>query len=357
MIEEYFAEVLILVGIINLLIIYFIRFEVRKLTNSLGKVIELNKTQHYELESFLTNLESFLFQLQLQDYSYKVYFQNEVIQERKLQKNNIKYSLNETVSSGEYAVHFQVVPLRDIGEQKDKNKMVFNTLILLIHENLHMKVEAINKKFETISKYHTFILHDTKNITQFFQALSYNIEQAETIKEKEQLLDYLQRSINPLYQKSTKLLKLLELNCEEKFYEDKQKIQLEDLLNSILKLYGLGECVRGKGCVIEQEALLYVVFENVIKNIKDKKEKEPALEFKIEIKYLYEKKISIFFEDNGTKIQNIQKVFEPFYTTKKQGLGIGMYKVRTLLHSINADVELKNDPNATVIITLPLRWF
>ena len=94
-----------------------------------------------------------------------------------------------------------------------------------------------------------------------------------------------------------------------------------------------------------------MVFENLIKNLYEKKQKEKDI--KIYIKIHTEKElICISFEDTGSKVKEPNRIFEPFYTTKSEGLGIGLYKVKTLLSNINATIKITNEPNVKFEIIL-----
>lgn len=67
-------------------------------------------------------------------------------------------------------------------------------------------------------------------------------------------------------------------------------------------------------------------------------------------------KLVIELEDNGDGIANIDNLFVPFYSTKKQGSGIGLVLSRQIVMNHDGDLQLKNRENnqgVTASIYLP----
>jgi PAS domain S-box-containing protein len=61
------------------------------------------------------------------------------------------------------------------------------------------------------------------------------------------------------------------------------------------------------------------------------------------------KKISIFIEDSGSGIKEPDKIFLPFYTTKKDGTGIGLPTVLKKMIDMNSTIRLvTSNPGCTV---------
>jgi two-component system, NtrC family, nitrogen regulation sensor histidine kinase NtrY len=67
-----------------------------------------------------------------------------------------------------------------------------------------------------------------------------------------------------------------------------------------------------------------------------------------------ESKIIISVEDNGVGIveEALEKIFIPFFTTKKQGSGIGLSLSRQILHLHNATINAKSIPDQGTIFTV-----
>ena len=67
-------------------------------------------------------------------------------------------------------------------------------------------------------------------------------------------------------------------------------------------------------------------------------------------------KIIIIDTGQGLNEQDIGKVFEPFYTSKKEGTGLGLFVCKRIIESFNGTIELTSKPlnGTTVTISLPL---
>jgi signal transduction histidine kinase len=68
-------------------------------------------------------------------------------------------------------------------------------------------------------------------------------------------------------------------------------------------------------------------------------------------------KIAIQVTDSGSGIapENLSRVFEMFFTTQPQGLGFGLWWVKTVLEQQHGEitVESRPDEGTTFTITLP----
>lgn len=75
----------------------------------------------------------------------------------------------------------------------------------------------------------------------------------------------------------------------------------------------------------------------------------------VEIQYSEtDKKIIIKIIDSGPGIhmQNLDKIFEPLFTTKQRGTGLGLSSVKSIIHEHNGTISVNNSPT-TFTIELP----
>jgi signal transduction histidine kinase len=67
--------------------------------------------------------------------------------------------------------------------------------------------------------------------------------------------------------------------------------------------------------------------------------------------------ISIIDQGKGIPEENLQKMFEPFFTTRRGGTGLGLSIVKRIVESHSGRIEIHNnspEPGVTVQIHLPL---
>ena len=68
--------------------------------------------------------------------------------------------------------------------------------------------------------------------------------------------------------------------------------------------------------------------------------------------------IRMVFSDSGCGIpaENLEKIFEPFYTTKERGTGLGLAITRQIIEQHRGEISITSDPGSgtTVTVTLPV---
>ena len=109
------------------------------------------------------------------------------------------------------------------------------------------------------------------------------------------------------------------------------------------------------------EEQLNRVFLNVIKNSEDSineiKEKNRDFKGKIEVEITDNSDyIIVDISDNGTGIEDTTKIMTPYFTTKKNGTGLGLPIVTKIINEHSGDITIlnRNTKGAKVIITLPV---
>ncbi|BCS53651.1 Cache 3/Cache 2 fusion domain-containing protein [Geobacter sp. SVR] len=68
--------------------------------------------------------------------------------------------------------------------------------------------------------------------------------------------------------------------------------------------------------------------------------------------------VHITFRDNGCGItaENLEKIFEPFYTTKERGTGLGLAITKQIIEQHHGEIRIESEPGSgtTVTVILPL---
>ena len=111
--------------------------------------------------------------------------------------------------------------------------------------------------------------------------------------------------------------------------------------------------------IMGDEELLNRAFINLIKNSEDSilEERLKNIDFKgkisVEIKGNSDY-ITIMLTDNGKGIDDITKIMTPYFTTKKDGTGLGLPIVSKIINEHNGDIVITNNsPGVKILITLP----
>ncbi len=145
-----------------------------------------------------------------------------------------------------------------------------------------------------------------------------------------------------------------------------KKIVLDEVIKRVVDFYKLSSLneikfnLSNNSSEIKGDAdQLYRVFFNIIKNseesILEKKSKNSAFKGKINIEINANNDyIVILIIDNGTGIKDTSKIMTPYFTTKKNGTGLGLPIVNKIINEHEGDITINdNNPGVRVIINLP----
>ncbi|MCX8058213.1 MAG: HAMP domain-containing histidine kinase [Spirochaetes bacterium] len=335
-----------------------------------------NNYNMFELLPFLNNKE-ILDSLNLKDHFSKVNFH--LIIDQKNSNKNIEYYLNifmDKLLMGE--------------EIKYILRIDDNTSTYFTYKKL-----AFLDKINTLSLFINSLTHDLNNIISAISLLNNDskhiLENNQFIKqnEKNELLENINYIENTLDKARELTKKFINLSKSKEFNESKfEKINLINLLNNLLditkKSYkniktGLVNEIEYEPYLLGDYPLLDNAFLNIIINAfhamtimkQEKGEKEEG-ELKIIIKKFDNKYYNfnlnlnpntdyliIEIKDNGVGIkkEHISKIFEPYFTTKKEtiGSGLGLFMVYNTIHLHNGAIEVISEEGkgTTFYIILP----
>jgi len=150
----------------------------------------------------------------------------------------------------------------------------------------------------------------------------------------------------------------------------KKNIEIDVLLEDIVKFHLAGSDIK---CRINRADSLWItqvdkgqieqVFSNLIMNARNAMPDGGAIDIDIEnFNYLKDdipslkkgKYIKILFKDNGVGIDNkfIHKIFDPYFTTKKTGNGLGLSTVYSILNRHNGCISVESEVGLGTTFTI-----
>ena len=149
---------------------------------------------------------------------------------------------------------------------------------------------------------------------------------------------------------------------------------LEDLLFDILNLYQR-RCAAQKidvtldveyhGEIKSDPELMGQVIENIIKNSVEAQIDGGFLDISINIKSKsdkdsnsYKYPVTLSFKNGNCPIEpeNTHKIFEPYFTTRPEGTGLGMAIVRNIVKTLNGEISIKITELREIAITIELPY-
>ena len=145
-----------------------------------------------------------------------------------------------------------------------------------------------------------------------------------------------------------------------------KKIELSLVVNRAVDFYKMSslnnitfKLPRKKLTLKGDEEQLYRVFLNLIKNseesIREKRDKNIDFIGKISLDIEDNNEyITVIIIDNGAGIKDISQIMTPYFTTKKDGTGLGLPIVSKIINEHSGDIVIKNNnPGVKILIKLP----
>tara|TARA_B100000767_G_scaffold275536_1_gene313129 strand:+ start:2616 stop:4385 length:1770 start_codon:yes stop_codon:yes gene_type:complete len=145
-----------------------------------------------------------------------------------------------------------------------------------------------------------------------------------------------------------------------------KKIELSLVVNRAVDFYKMSslnnitfKLPKKKLTLKGDEEQLYRVFLNLIKNseesIREKRDKNIDFIGKISLDIEDNNEyITVIIIDNGAGIKDISQIMTPYFTTKKDGTGLGLPIVSKIINEHSGDIVIKNNnPGVKILIKLP----
>ncbi len=232
----------------------------------------------------------------------------------------------------------------------------------LVHEKQALLVEA--EKLASIGTLATGVAHEINNplnnIYLAAQILGKKIDQESSSK-------IVKETIKDIFSQTLRVKRIVSelLEFAREKLPDVKEINIVSVVKDVLKQMTVsGELSNIKLDLKSPEEidiqgdrqLLEQVFINLFNNAIDAMENDGLLDIKINA---INTSVQIRISDTGEGIlpENIPKVYDPFFTTKEKGTGLGMAIVYGIIRKHKGEIEISSEPNkgTTFTITLPRR--
>lgn len=216
------------------------------------------------------------------------------------------------------------------------------------------------EKFTATGRIARTIAHEVRNPLTNITLAAEQLQEIKQTPDSSMLLEMINRNsirINQLVSDLLNATKAIELNL--------QKVDINQILDEALSLASdridLGGVKVEKQyakdiCAVKvDEKIIKVAFLNIIVNAIEAMEKNKGI-LKLRTKKEGDKCL-IQIEDNGSGMddETLQRLFEPYFTNKSKGNGLGLTNCQNIILSHRGKIEVKSKPGKGSIFTVILR--
>lgn len=329
----------VVAGAVTIVILLYLRYLTNRAFKVMLRMVDANRDCNYDLARFLPNVQGLVKVVEIDEVFYDITYGESALSKAYGGK---RQTVVRDISRPDYSIRLGIIPLSPRGYQKYIYMIVFETLFLLIEMDILMRIKVTNDAFYNFSKLQAFLLHDVKNVTQFIRSLLFNVDRTEGAEREHKLIEYLRESTPALKVRTDKILGTLEIGVAKGGNgEEKQEVDVAGLIRELFDLHRVRGEVTGNGSVLAENHLLVTVFDNIVKNIREKSVAEPGLRCFASVSEKDEA-LQVAIGDTGSPVKEIGRMFEPFYTTKGSGLGVGLFQARHIVKNMGGAMTVAN---------------
>lgn len=244
------------------------------------------------------------------------------------------------------------VPL-DVEDLQLLKALAHHAGMLLAHASLSEEVQA-SAEFDALHRVAAFCLHDLKNLTS---QLSLVVQNAEAHGQDPRFQKSVMRTVSGTVKKMMALMGKLTLGTSPHAEIEEVSVHalvaetvrgLDPRAHSLIKQ--LGESVPSVRMPREQfQQVLFNVILNAWQASGD------AADIKVTTKR-HDGYVQIAVSDNGPgiPIDRLRTLFQPFRSTKKEGLGLGLYECRRILSAYSGSIGVESEVGKGTRVTIEL---
>ncbi len=309
--------------------------------NIISRLIKMNELDGSDPSLFVRNLDAFLSRLGITDYGYYINYLNT---EYYRPKRSERDSVVKFVYTADYTVFVELVPRFAPLRQNNRARMLTEIIFMIILSDISIQTKSAEKAFRKSYELQAFINHDVKNLIQFVNVLEHNLNEINEGEHKDyvRLVRYLKKGIPGLKHRSDKILSALSSTMPEPegLPED---VRIVELAKAIADSYDveMNTSTPHDMVVRADKKILSIIFDNIIKNFYDKRVTERGISFFMDA-VDSGGRVIVTLGDTGSLIPDCERIFEPFFSGKSGGLGIGLFHCRNVAESTGSRLRAEN---------------
>ena len=350
--------VLVVIGVSLFFTAYYFRRQSKILNKALSSLYQLNQDSNQDALDFFYQAWSILHSVGCSKMQANIDWFGEcksIIRGSENRKRLVK----KTCSVSREDMRFELVLYitKEANQAESMSGLVIKTFLNILEQNLVLKQAEILTSQKRLERYQVFVQHEIKNIAQFIQLLSEQLQTVNEANDDAAKLKLVERLINTLPVMAMRARKTVEHMQQplSEFY-DGNTYTLKDLINDVIQMYSLNVILDGNASTQLPRPVLLEVFKNILGNFRDHPSSEDPVHISINHEKL-EQKIAVkitSYKINDEQLLS-ERMFEPFWTTSESGMGLGLFLSRELLKQIGGQIRFyqNDDLEFGFIIELP----
>lgn len=335
------SSIFLLVGLTLLLVGVYLKRQSLKLQKAIASLYDLNQQVNQDVIAFLSQTWLILAPFGFKSYAYRLVWYGEVIESSQGTPADQTYQIQFKEEGIQLEIELTSNKVR--GEVKMVLEMVLQTLKMLIALNISNKAKQFLFSQKRLEDYQLFVQHDMKNIAQFISLLESQVVRTSSDEEKIALVNQLKNLVPSIALRAHKVMEPLPLKGQD--FLDVAELDLQQELSRLSKAVMVPLSIDGEGQLSISKNLFNQVFVNLLENFKAHQNNLTQVSVRIE-NQSEQIKVCLSSERSTTDQKiDVERVFEPFWTTSQSGLGLGLFIVRALLNKVEGSVAFFQTDN------------
>ncbi|MFL6658178.1 MAG: ATP-binding protein [Massilia sp.] len=256
-----------------------------------------------------------------------------------------------SLDAGEMRLHLSFFRHEGRGERRYFEETLIETFMLLLRMDMLIKSSSTDAALSHMARMNLFLQHDMKNIAQFIQLMS---DQLATVApgREHKVLDYLRLASPLIRHRADRIVRALTVGALAA--EQRAPVALRPLLAQVCGLYGLRYQLDGDAEVAFGADALETVLDNIVKNYHDLAARAGAVAPMLELAISEQAaEVEITLRAPGAPLPPaLERLFEPFWSSSPEGLGIGLYQARHVMEAQGGSLFVTQDQDKTVCFHL-----
>lgn len=342
---------LILIGFSIIVATTWLLGQARRRAHITGELVALNQELNFDLPDFLRHCWQPLQKAGFLGISWQLdWFGSQISH---LDGQESEFAIQRTLEVEDISLQVKLYDGKRRFEQRYFSTVVSESFFLLLYTDMWVKLGTVQGAFAQSAKMSVFLQHDMKNIVQLISLVA---EQLESTPENRQdkLLESLRAVMPTLHDRSERFLSSLSSAQPD---GDQDCINLCEFLHKTAKIHDLSITISGEGEIKANEQSLSSIFDNLFGNYVDQARRNPGSQPDIQVSIsIQNQSVDIAVTDKtGNPCQWPERLFEPFWSEKGDGLGIGLYHARQLVTGLGGNLQAltPRDAPMTFVVSLP----